>query len=63
MNYQERLENMRGRIGYRGEARGIADCILIDDVFTTGATLSECARILKERGARQVDCLSLALDL
>jgi len=33
---------------------------LIDDVFTTGATLSECARILLEGGAKEVRVLTLA---
>ncbi len=34
--------------------------VLIDDVFTTGATLEACARALKRRGARQIDCLTFA---
>ncbi len=34
--------------------------VLIDDVFTTGATLEACARALKRRGAAQVDCLTFA---
>lgn len=33
---------------------------LIDDVFTTGATLNECARMLYRAGAREVNCLTLA---
>ena len=32
--------------------------ILIDDVCTTGATLEECARVLKENGAREVLALT-----
>ncbi len=34
--------------------------VLIDDVFTTGATAAECARVLKRRGAARVDVLTLA---
>ena len=34
--------------------------ILVDDVATTGSTLAECARVLKDAGARQVWALALA---
>ncbi len=34
--------------------------LLIDDITTSGATLSECARALKTSGAREVYCLTLA---
>jgi ComF family protein len=34
--------------------------LVVDDVFTTGATLGEIARTLKAAGAKQVDVFALA---
>lgn len=34
--------------------------LLVDDVVTTGSTVSECARMLKRAGAKAVYCITLA---
>ena len=34
--------------------------LLIDDIYTTGATANECARVLKENGAKEVICMTIA---
>jgi len=36
--------------------------LLVDDVYTTGATMEECAKILKTNGAKQVWGLAIAKD-
>lgn len=52
-----RRANVAGAFAAKGYAGG--RILLIDDVFTTGATLSECAGALKRAGAREVHALSL----
>ena len=51
----ERIQNLRHafRLREKVDVRKL-DVLLIDDVLTTGSTLSECARVLKENGARSV---------
>jgi predicted amidophosphoribosyltransferase len=33
--------------------------LVVDDVMTTGSSLSECAKVLKTAGARRVWCIAL----
>lgn len=58
----ERLSNVKDafsvRCGSSGHVRGKNICI-VDDVFTTGSTLDECSRVLKENGAGRITILSV----
>ncbi len=53
-----RKDNIKNAFTVKKSPRGLK-IILIDDVFTTGATVSECSRILKKQGADQVTVLTL----
>lgn len=66
LDFVHRLTNLRGRIHWTrrhyGKLSPPVRVVLFDDVFTTGATASECSRILLERGVKEVFVLTLAVD-
>ena len=58
-----RRRNVQGAFGVPDARRAAVEgaaVVIIDDVMTTGATLSACARALKKAGAARVDALVLA---
>jgi ComF family protein len=57
----ERARNVRRAFAVQRPARVAGRCILlVDDVMTTGATADECARVLRDAGARRIDVFTLA---
>lgn len=63
LDLEGRRKNLKNRIEIR---RGISvkgkKILIIDDIFTTGATADECARILLLKEAADVVSLTLAID-
>lgn len=58
---EERRRNARGVFDVKSAERVQRKTVLlVDDVYTTGATLQECARILLESGAGEIRAVTLA---
>lgn len=59
---QQRRENVRGAFGVdRRQKIERQRILLVDDVYTTGSTVRECAQVLKQNGAAEVAVLTLAM--
>lgn len=58
LKYEERLKNLEGAFEcFKNPPQNI---IIVDDIFTTGSTLREIAKTLKERGAKNIIGLVIA---
>lgn len=58
--FQERRVNVGGAFAYSGPRLDGLTVAIVDDVITTGATVAECAAVLKDAGARHVWALAFA---
>ena len=60
LSLKERKPNVRGAfaVAPRRTVEGMR-LLLVDDVYTSGATVNECARVLVRSGAREVQVLTL----
>lgn len=65
LNKKQREENLKEAFQWVGPEKGereLPEVVLLDDVFTTGATLSRCAEVLKGVGIGKVFGLTIAHD-
>ena len=63
LNRYEREKAVKGLFSADEKHKGEIDgktILLCDDIITTGSTLNECARILKDSGAKYVFCFTIA---
>jgi competence protein ComFC len=65
---QERIENVKGAFdlskpSFDGEKPGFRNILLVDDVYTTGATMNECKKVLQGAGIKNIWGFTLARRL
>jgi ComF family protein len=61
--YRDRLTNIKGTISVAQKHHNLPEhVVLIDDVFTTGGTVSECSRVLLDAGVESVSSITIAID-
>lgn len=66
LSKEERFQNLKDAFQLKKDKVQIIkgkSIILVDDVFTTGATAKECSRVLLEAGAKEIGVLVVAVSL
>lgn len=61
LHHEERQKNVVNVYAVRSRKNVVGKRILlVDDIYTTGATVNECARVLKQNGAKEVIAVTIA---
>ncbi len=64
LNKEQRRENVKNVYKVQNEVKiQNKEILLLDDIYTTGSTANECARMLKQAGCQTVGILTIASDL
>ncbi len=58
---RERMEGVRGCFIVKNESLAGKNILLVDDVITSGSTMTEAAKTLKSAGARKIIALAVAM--
>ena len=60
LNKVERMVNVKDSFQGKGESGDCDSVLLVDDVWTSGATMKECAKVLKKSGVKRIFGFTLA---
>ncbi|MBU1862293.1 MAG: ComF family protein [Candidatus Omnitrophica bacterium] len=61
LNKKMRLHNLEGAFCVRNKTEvNQKKVLVVDDIFTTGSTVNECAKVLKQAGATEIMVFTLA---
>lgn len=64
LNKKEREENVKNAFELKNPQKILGRKIfLVDDIYTTGATMEECANVLKKGGAKEVWGIAIAREM
>lgn len=65
LSRKERIANLKNAFAWKGNKGGIEGkrVVLIDDVFTTGSTLSACAKALRPFKPKEIGALTIAINI
>ncbi len=58
---EERIKNLKNAFIINRYDVKYNKVLLVDDIYTTGATVDACAKVLEEHGVKQVYCVSLCV--
>lgn len=61
LSAQQRWNNLRGSMVVSGNPRGLGKVLVVDDLVTTGATLSEAVRALRYAGIEVIGAVTAAI--
>lgn len=63
LNKEQRKENVKNVYKVQNELKiSNKKVLLVDDIYTTGATVNECAKMLKQAGCKEVGVLTIAKE-
>ena len=63
LNKAQRSLNIAGTFSLNGKNISKKSCLIVDDVFTTGATAEEISKLLKLNGASKISIITVAVNI